>query len=136
MAWTRSSPSASTACSGHPGFCSNEPAARTRKRGSVLRRVVDPNWLLRAGNGSHSQRRPALKVNNILGMLYAVDSGLGSAAMPDYIVKDHDGSVRVLGDVEGPTLDTYFVYPEELRHSKRVNVFRDFLLSKIGETHF
>ena len=101
-----------------------------------LRRVIDPNWLLRAGDGSRSQRRPALKVNNILGMLYAVDSGLGIAAMPDYIVKDHDGSVRVLADMEGPTLDTYFVYPEELRHSKRIAVFRDFLLQKVKQARF
>jgi hypothetical protein len=33
----------------------------------------------------------------------------------------------------GPKLEAYFVYPEELRHSKRITVFRDFLLSKINE---
>ena len=27
----------------------------------------------------------------------------------------------------------YFVYPEELRHSRRVTVFRDFLLRRIAD---
>ena len=29
----------------------------------------------------------------------------------------------------------FFVYPEELRNSKRVAVFRDFLLSRLHELH-
>ena len=41
--------------------------------------------------------------------------------------------VRVLPDLVGPTIQAYFVYPEELRHSKRIAVFRDFLLQKIAE---
>ena len=31
-------------------------------------------------------------------------------------------------------LDAYFVYPEELRNSKRIQVFRDFLLRKVAES--
>ncbi len=41
--------------------------------------------------------------------------------------------VRVLPEVEGPRIDAYFVYPEELRNSKRIQVFRDFLLRKVAE---
>ena len=44
--------------------------------------------------------------------------------------------VRILPEHSGPSFDSYFVYPEDLRHSKLVNVFRDFLLRKIGVTHF
>ena len=32
-----------------------------------------------------------------------------------------------------PQVDVYFVYPEELRNSKRVAVFRDFLLARLAE---
>ncbi len=39
----------------------------------------------------------------------------------------------ILPELKGPTIDAYFVYPEELRHSKRVAVFRDFLLGKVGD---
>jgi len=39
-------------------------------------------------------------------------------------------------EVDGPQIDGFFVYPEELRTSKRITVFRDFLLGKIAESHF
>ena len=35
--------------------------------------------------------------------------------------------------LEAPAFDTYFVYPEELKESKRVAVFRDFIVSKAKE---
>ena len=35
--------------------------------------------------------------------------------------------------LEGPSFTAYFVYPEELKTSKRVGVFRDFLLEKVAE---
>ena len=41
--------------------------------------------------------------------------------------------VRILPELQGPRIDTYFVYPEELRSSKRIQVFRDFLLRKVAE---
>ena len=44
-----------------------------------------------------------------------------------------DGLTHVLGDVARPKVDCYFVYPEELRHSKRVAVFRDFLLARLQQ---
>jgi DNA-binding transcriptional LysR family regulator len=44
--------------------------------------------------------------------------------------------VQVLPELRGPSFDCYFVYPEELRHSKRVTVFRDFLLEKLSEQTF
>ena len=43
------------------------------------------------------------------------------------------GLVPVLPELEGPIHNAYFVYPEELRHSRRVAVFRDFLLRRIAE---
>ena len=43
--------------------------------------------------------------------------------------------VRILPDLKGPKVDVYFVYPEELRNSKRVAVFRDFLLARLAALH-
>jgi DNA-binding transcriptional LysR family regulator len=42
--------------------------------------------------------------------------------------------VRVLPELEGPRIDAFFVYPEELRNSKRIQVFRDFLIRKVAQT--
>ncbi len=101
-----------------------------------LTRYIDPNWLLRDQNGKPAARLPTLRVNSILTLLQAVESGLGIGALPDYLVENSANLVRVLPEVDGPNLETFFVYPEELRHSKRITVFRDFLLERVKETRF
>ncbi|WP_144185742.1 LysR family transcriptional regulator [Elioraea rosea] len=95
--------------------------------------VPDINWLAEAGKRAGVTRKPALEMNSIFGMLRAARSGLGIAALPDYMVEETEGLVRVLPEVKAPKVDAYFVYPEELRNSKRVAVFRDFLLARLAE---
>jgi DNA-binding transcriptional LysR family regulator len=94
------------------------------------------NWLLDAAIETGVKPKNLLMVNNIYGIYRAVQSGVGIAALPDYTVRQVSNLVRILPEITGPSFDSYFVYSEELRHSKRVNVFRDFLLRKISETDF
>ncbi len=90
------------------------------------------NWLVHVGQGDQEPVRQAkLMVNNVIAMLRAAESGMGIATLPDYLAHGRQ-LVRVLPHVEGPSFTSYFVYPEELRNSKRVAVFRDFLLEKVG----
>jgi DNA-binding transcriptional LysR family regulator len=98
--------------------------------------VTNINWLQEMVRGKNRPSSQLLKVNSIYAMYRAAQSGLGIAALPDYIVGKHSNLVRILPELEGPSFDAYFVYPEELRNSKRVAVFRDFLLRKIAETPF
>jgi DNA-binding transcriptional LysR family regulator len=91
------------------------------------------NWLLDVGKPER-RRKPVLRVNNLYGIYRAVRSGLGLAGLPDYIVPPDVNLVRVLPDLSGPSNPAYFVYPEELRHSKKINVFRDFLLKKVSQS--
>ncbi|TAN56204.1 MAG: LysR family transcriptional regulator, partial [Rhodospirillales bacterium] len=63
----------------------------------------------------------------------AVMAGVGLAALPEYISQEANHLVEVLPELEGPPIEAYFVYPEELKNSKRIAVFRDFLLRKIAE---
>jgi DNA-binding transcriptional LysR family regulator len=95
--------------------------------------VPGVNWLLEVGVKAGQDRRPILTVNNTYGMLRAIMSGLGVAALPDFVANEHSGLVRILPEVSGPPNEAYFVYPEELRTSKRISVFRDFLLRKVAE---
>ena len=95
--------------------------------------VPGVNWLLEVGNRPGHDRRPILTVNNTYGMLRAIMSGLGVAALPDFVAGEHTGLVRILPEISGPPNEAYFVYPEELRTSKRISVFRDFLLRKVAE---
>ncbi len=98
--------------------------------------VQDINWLLTVGAPKGSERKPVLCINSVYGNYMAVRSGLGIGALGDYMIADDPNLVRVLPDLEGPAIDAYFVYPEELRHSKRIAVFRDFLIKHIAHTHF
>lgn len=97
---------------------------------------VAANWLLTEGLEPSRQRVPVLTVNNLQALMRVVESGLGIAALPDYMVRGNPNLVRVLPMVPGPAFDTYFVYPEELRDTKRIAVFRDFILHKIAEWAF
>ena len=94
------------------------------------------NWPLFVGLKPHSRRRPVLQVNNVYGLLLAAESGVGVAALPDYMVPDNPRIVRVLSELQGPSFDTFFVYPEELRNTKRIAVFRDFLTEKVRDWNF
>ena len=94
------------------------------------------NWVLTAGRGEDEARplrKASLKVNNVFGMLRAAECGLGLASLPDYLGSSSSSLRRVLDHLEGPSFTAYFVYPEELKTSKRVSVFRDFLLQKVAE---
>ena len=72
-----------------------------------------------------------LTVNNYFGVLQAVLNHLGIGVLPDYITEDSPDLVRVLPDVESGEVPVFLAYPEELRHSKRVAAFRDFVLEEI-----
>jgi DNA-binding transcriptional LysR family regulator len=96
--------------------------------------VPDVNWLLKLGMKGDGLRRPNLTVNNVYAIQRAAQAGLGLAALPEFMVQGTSNLVRVMPDIEGPRIDAYFVYPEELRNSKRIQVFRDFLLRKVAET--
>jgi DNA-binding transcriptional LysR family regulator len=95
--------------------------------------VPDIDWLSEAGRRAGNPHRGVLEVNSLNGMLLAAKSGLGIAALPDYVHAGSHGLVQVLGEIKAPKVEVYFVYPEELRNSKRVAVFRDFLLAKLAQ---
>jgi len=87
-------------------------------------------WLSTAGRNGMSPRSFAMTINNISGLVAAVENGIGIAVLPDYLIRDGSGLVQILEEEEMPVLDAWFVYPEELKSVARVQVFRDFLVSK------
>jgi DNA-binding transcriptional LysR family regulator len=101
--------------------------------GSYHPPVADIDWLADIGRRAGSPRRALLEVNSLTAMMVAIQSGLGIGVLPDYMALQASGLVRVLSDVKAPKVDVYFVYPEELRNSKRVAVFRDFLLARLHD---
>ena len=65
-------------------------------------------------------------------MLRAVESGQGIADVPDYMASAFPNLVKILPEHIGPTFDLYFIYPSDLRRSKRIAAFRDFITEEIG----
>jgi DNA-binding transcriptional LysR family regulator len=97
--------------------------------------IPQVNWLVDLGATPEKPRQAILQVNSIYAIYRAALIGLGIAALPDYLAVQSSELVRVLPEIEGPPIEVYFVYPEELRSSKRISVFRDFLIRKVNETH-
>ena len=95
--------------------------------------ITKVNWLLGAGLPNGRERRSVLRVNNIYGIFRACSAGMGIASLPDYMTRLTSGLVPVLPEYEGPQFQAYFVYPEEMRNSRRISVLRDFLLRRIEQ---
>lgn len=70
-------------------------------------------------------------VNNYFGVLQAVVNHLGIGLLPDYLTEDFPSLIRVLPDVESAEVPVFLAYPEELRQSKRITAFRDFILDGV-----
>ena len=94
------------------------------------------NWLTEVSRNGKGPRTARLLINNIMGVLRACQRGLGIALLPDYLIEENVGLVQLFGEEEGPALDAYFVYPEELKAVARVQAFRDFLVSNAQRWSF
>lgn len=75
--------------------------------------------------------RSLLTVNNYFGVLQAVLNNLGIGVLPDYLLQDFPDLVRVLPEIESADVPVFLAYPEELRQSKRVATFKDFVQEEI-----
>jgi DNA-binding transcriptional LysR family regulator len=82
--------------------------------------------LLADEHGSH------LTVNNYFGILQAVVHGVGIGVLPDYVTADFPDLVNVLPDRASAVIPVYLAYAQDLRHSRRVGAFRDFVVEEIA----
>ena len=98
--------------------------------------VFNPDWALKLGIKDNKKRKPVMKVNSVYGLLLAVRSGVGLAALPDYITVSVPNIVKVLPQIEGPKTEAYFVYPESLKNTARIIAFRNFLYTKVSKWEF
>ena len=109
---------------------SSPTAARRQQHLSAIR------WLETAGLNGKAPRRPAFSANSVIAMKYAIRAGIGIGLIPDYLTGDEADLVPVLQEAQLPTLPVYFVYPEELKTAKKVQVFRDFMVTKARQWKF
>jgi len=98
--------------------------------GNPTQHLAAVTWLSTIGREAKPPRPAAVRVNSVVAMKYAIRAGLGIGMIPDYLTEQESDLVGVLNEIEPPKLTLYFVYPEELKNSKKVQVFRDFLVAK------
>jgi DNA-binding transcriptional LysR family regulator len=79
------------------------------------------------------KRKSIMKVNSVMGLLLAVESGVGLAALPEYLVTNSNNVIKVLPKSEGPITEAHFVYPQSLKIQLEFKLLENFLFSKIGD---
>jgi len=94
--------------------------------------IPNLNWPLTLGLKSGDKpREPVIEANTINGMMKAAEAGLGLAGLPDYVARENERLKRVLPDQAGPPFEVYMLYPQELRGSRRVAAFSEFLSEEV-----
>ncbi len=115
----RGTPETLADLSGHRLICQNTTSFQVSAGASLVEMLL-----------TH-KLRSLLTVNNYYGVLQGVVNNLGIGVLPDYVIGDFPEIVRVLGDVESNEVPVFLAYPEELRNSKRIAAFRDFVMEEI-----
>jgi DNA-binding transcriptional LysR family regulator len=88
------------------------------------------NQLETVGREGREPRIPAFRASTVLAVKYAIRAGIGVGLIPDYLTEEEKDLVPILGGIEFARLPVFFVYPEELKTAKKVQVFRDFVVAK------
>ncbi|MEH6750064.1 MAG: LysR family transcriptional regulator [Paracoccaceae bacterium] len=105
--------------SGHRLICQNPQSAQVGAGANLVQYLMTHDI------------QSTLTVNNYFGVLQAVLHDLGIGVLPDYLTHDFPELVRILPDIESVEVPVFLAYPEELRQSKRVAAFRDFVQDEI-----
>ncbi len=94
------------------------------------------NWLLNLPEVKKLKIKPIFQTNSLNSMRRAVKTGIGIAALPDYLMYRARHISRLLPDLKAPETNAYFVYPVELKNSRRIAVFKNFITRKLAEYNF
>ena len=73
-----------------------------------------------------------LFLNNYYGIFRAVRNGLGIGTLPDYLASDFPELVQVLPEFQSDMVPVHIAYPQELKKSKRVEAFKDFIIDELS----
>ncbi len=98
--------------------------------------IPDPNWLFDIAGVDPEADYNLIMMNSMYAIHKAVKTGAGIAVLPDYLIKDNPDLEMLFPELERPSVDMFFVYPEERRHSQRIAHLRDFLLESVKKSNF
>jgi DNA-binding transcriptional LysR family regulator len=104
--------------------------------GQPAQHLTAITWIETVGRDGKGTREPAFRANSVVALRQAIRSGIGIGMIPDYMTDEEADLVPVLTEIDPPTLPILFVYPEELKASKKVQVLRDFLVAKARQSKY
>jgi DNA-binding transcriptional LysR family regulator len=116
---TRGYPETLNDVSKHRLICQNPNAPQVAVSATLVQKLIG------------YQPQSTLTVNNYYGVLQGVINNLGIGVLPDYVTHVFPDLVRVLPELENAEVPVFLAYPEELRHSRRIAAFRDFVQDEI-----
>lgn len=77
--------------------------------------------------GTDKIRKPTFVVNSSIGILQAINDGVGIGALPTYYNPENQGLIRLFHEVEAPTINFYYIYPAYLQNIKRIKHLEKYL---------
>ena len=115
----RGNPESLNDLSAHRLICQNPNAHQVAAGATLIQKLLT------------YQPQSTLTVNNYFGVLQGVIHNLGIGVLPSYVTHDFPDLVRVLPETDNAEVPVFLAYPEELRHSRRIAAFRDFVQDEI-----
>jgi DNA-binding transcriptional LysR family regulator len=89
------------------------------------------NWILNVGrNAGMLPRKPYIQADSVNGMVQFALQGIGIVEAPDLTSIYESGLQEVMPELIGPQLPYYFIYPENRKKSKKINVLFKYLMEK------
>ena len=95
---------------------------------------LKPNWVFNQLNIDIINNPKVLLINSMQARYNAVKSGAGISVLPRYIIHQDPDIEVIYPSLEIPSVDMYFVYPQERRNSKRISVLKDALFQYVEKT--
>lgn len=94
---------------------------------------IKPNWIFGKLNIDINNNPNVILINSMHTRYTAVKNGTGISVLPNYIIHQDDDIEILCPDIKIPSVDMYFMYPQERRNSRRIKVLRDFLFDYIQQ---
>lgn len=114
---------------GHPESLEDLDNHRLLTYGDYIQHpYLNINWILRAGSPAGQVREPYMQINSIQGLRSMAEAGFGIITLSEEnpILKSSN-LIPVLPEINGPEMESYLIYPMQLKNSRRVQVFREYV---------
>jgi len=92
------------------------------------------DWIFDLAGVNKASHHNTLLINSMSSIHESIKYGSGLACLPEFMIEHDKDIATIMTNYAPPPIDIFFVYPEERRNSKRVTVFRNFMLNEINQS--